>query len=285
MEEILDYFQSAVMDSEAFQQIQQVTTTALQYAKFLGILVFGVLLISSLGHFLLGKKAQFHIAVSSAMEILVVYILYAVVLSLELQFQQFFAPLPFVTMAEDYLLFLPVLSADLPLICQHVLDLLIIAFLVNLISGIMPSGRNVFIWLFLRLITVAASIALLYAVDLLLQHYLPQGFDAYAPTILLVCLCALVLLGSLKLLTGAALAFLDPIVAALYTFFFANIIGRALARAMVTTALLTGLVAALDALQIRSVHVAPDVLQGYIPLLAVVLVLWYLVGHIFHKKT
>lgn len=280
MKEILEMFESEIANSETMAQLQQISVSAVQYAKFLGILIFGILLISSLTRFLFGKKAQINLAVTSAMEIFCVYIINTVVYALGLQLQQFITPLPFVTMVEDYLLIFPILSAEFTDICHHVLRLLIIAFLVNLINEFIPKGKHVLSWFLLRFVTVVLSVAVIYAADLALNTYLPEGFADIAPTVLLCALVALILLGSLKVFVGAAMAFLDPIVAALYTFFFSNFIGRSLAKAMVSTALLTGLVVALDYLEIAVVHIAASALTGYLPLLLIVLALWYLVGHI-----
>ena len=280
MNEILEVFKTQIVNSELVGQIQDISVSAVQYAKFLGILVFGILLISSLSRFLFGKKAQINLAVTSAMEILCVYVVNTVIYALGLQLQQFITPLPFVTMVEDYLLIFPILSAGFTDICQHVLKLLIIAFLVNLINEFVPKGKHVLTWLLLRIITVILAVVVIYFAELALNTYLPQGFADIAPTVLLCALVALVLLGSLKVFVGAAMAFLDPIVAALYTFFFSNFIGRALAKAMVSTALLTALVVALNYLGIAVVHIAAAVLTAYIPLLLIVLVLWYIVGHI-----
>lgn len=284
MNVILELFESEIANSEIVKQLQQISVSAVQYAKFLGILIFGILLISSLTRFLFGKKAQINLAVTSAMEILCVYIINTVVFALGLQLQQFLTPLPFVTLVEDYLLLYPILSAEFLGICQHVLKLLIIAFLVNLLNEFIPKGKRVITWFILRFLTVALSVAVIYFADLALNTFLPQGFADIAPTVLLCALVALILLGSLKVFVGAAMAFLDPIVAALYTFFFSNFIGRALAKAMVSTVLLTGLVVALDYLQITVVHIAASVLTAYIPLLVVVLLLWYVVGHLFTKE-
>ena len=280
MNEILEVFKTQIVNSELVGQIQDISVSAVQYAKFLGILVFGILLISSLSRFLFGKKAQINLAVTSAMEILCVYVVNTVIYALGLQLQQFITPLPFVTMVEDYLLIFPILSAGFTDICQHVLKLLIIAFLVNLINEFVPKGKHVLTWLLLRIITVILAVVVIYFAELALNTYLPQGFADIAPTVLLCALVALVLLGSLKVFVGAAMAFLDPIVAALYTFFFSNFIGRALAKAMVSTALLTALVVALNYLGIAVVHIDAAVLTAYIPLLLIVLVLWYIVGHI-----
>lgn len=283
--EILDIFQNGMnqagqIGNELLSHADELKVTVLQYGKFLGILVFGILLISSLTRFLFGKEHQINLAVTSAMEILCVYVLNTVIFALGLQLQQFITPLPFVTMVEDYLLIFPILSAEFTDICHHVLKLLIIAFLVNLINEFIPKGEKVLTWLILRLITVVLAVAAIYVAELALNTYLPQGFADIAPTVLLCALVALVLLGSLKVFVGAAMAFLDPIVAALYTFFFSNIFGRALAKAMVSTALLTALVVALDYLGIVVVHIAASALLAYIPLLLIVLVLWYIVGHI-----
>lgn len=280
MNEILKIFESDLNGSELLAQVQQLNVSAVQYLKFLGILVFGILLISSLVRFLFGKEAQINLAVTSSMEILCVYVLNTVIYALGLQLQQFITPLPFVTMVEDYLVLYPILSAEFTDICQHVLKLLIIAFLVNMINEFIPKGEHVVTWFLLRIITVIIAVAAIYVAELALNTYLPQGLYEIAPTVLLCVLVALVLLGSLKVIVGAALAFLDPISAALYTFFFSTFIGRALAKAMVSTALLTALIVALDYLGITVVHIAAAVLTAYIPLLLIVLVLWYIVGHI-----
>lgn len=283
MEEIKQIITSIVPEFQLPDFITQFGAEAVQYAKFLGLLVFGILLLGSLNRFLFGKENQINIAVTAAMEILCLYVLNIVIYALGLQYEFFLAPLPFVTLAEEQLLIFPILTADLHAICDQLLKLLIIAFLVNLIGGLVPQGEKLLSWTILRLITVALSVALLYGADLLLAAYLPQGFTDYAPTVLVLSLVALIALGSLKVFVGAALAFLDPIVAALYTFFFSNIIGRALARAMVTTALIAGLIAALNFLEITVLHIAAAALSAYIPLLLIVILLWYFVGRILSK--
>ncbi len=280
MYEILDAFTDELGTSALLGQLREFSVSAIQYVKFLGILVFGILLLSSLTRFLFGKKAQINLAVTSAIEILCVYVVNTVIYALGLQLQQFITPLPFVTMVEDYLLIYPILSAEFTDICQHVLKLLIIAFLVNLINEFIPTGKHLITWFLMRFVTVILAVGAIYLLELGLNTYLPQGFADIAPTVLLCALVALILLGSLKVFVGAAMAFLDPIVAALYTFFFSNFIGRALAKAMVSTALLTALVVALDYLGILVVHIAASALTAYIPLLLIVLVLWYIVGHI-----
>ena len=283
MDEIIRIIESGVLDFDIPATITQIGATALQYGKFLGLLVLGVLLLSSLSRFLFGKENQINLAITAAMEILCLYVLNIVICAVGFEYRIFLSPLPFVTIAEEYLFLFPLLTSEFTVICDQLLKLLIIAFLVNLIGGLIPQGQHLLTWTFLRLLTVVFSVVALYGADLLLQMYLPQGLSQYAPTILLLSLAALIALGSLKLIVGAALAFLDPIMAALYTFFFSNIIGRALARAMVSCLLITGLMALLNWLQISVLHIATSALLGYLPVLLVVVLLWYFVGRVLQK--
>ena len=283
MEEIAKIIESGVLDFELPDTITQIGATAVQYGKFVALLILGVLLLSSLNRFLFGKENQINIAITAAMEILCLYVINIVITAFGLPYDFFLSPLPFVTVADDYLFLFPILTADLNALCAQALRLLIIAFLVNLIGGLIPNGQRMLTWTILRLITVALSVAALYGADMLLSTYVPQGLAEYAPTILVLSLVALIALGSLKVFVGAALAFLDPIIAALYTFFFSNIIGRALARALVSTLLIGALFAALNAMNIAVLHIAAAALTAYIPLLLIAILLWYFVGRVLTK--
>jgi hypothetical protein len=108
----------------------------------------------------------------------------------------------------------------------------------------------------------------------------PTGLAEFAPTILVIVLMAALALGALKLLVGGALAFINPLLAVLYTFFFSNIVGKQLSKAILTTLLLTALVCLLNYLEIGAVYIASAALAAYLPLLIIVLVLWYVVGHL-----
>ena len=98
--------------------------------------------------------------------------------------------------------------------------------------------------------------------------------------VLIILLLSALLLGALKLLVGGLLAFINPLLAVLYTFFFSNVVGKQLSKAILTTALLTGLVCLLNYLQIGSICIASAALLAYVPLLIIALVLWYVIGHI-----
>ena len=270
MDQIMDF----IAGLEAQKQ------TIISYAKFVGILVFGFLLISSLFRFIFGKKAQLNHAVSSAVEILCLYVINIVIYSFGLHWELFLSPLPFVNIDGDFLHVMNILTADFHIICEQVLKVVIIAFLVNILHDIMPKGKKLLSWYFFRLVTVVLAVGVNYVADLLIGAFMPEAVFAMAETVLLCLLVALILLGSLKLITGIALAFLDPIIGALYTFFFSNFVGRQLAKALVSTTLITALVALLGYLELTTIFIAATALTAYIPLLVVMLVLWYVIGHV-----
>ncbi len=270
MEEIVRLWSTV---SEGFETVSQ-------YVKLLALLVFGALFVSSLFRFIFGKKAQLNKAVSATVEIFCLYALNIVIYGMGLEWELFLSPLPFVTLENDTLLLFPILSSDLTAICGQILRVLVIAFLVNILNDIIPEGERFFTWYFFRILTVVLAVGANYLADLLFTALLPANVMEIAPTILLISLAALILLGSLKFIVGFALIFVDPIIAALYTFFFATFVGRELARAMVTTALLSLLVVVLDILEITAVAVTSAALTAYIPILVAVLALWYVIGHI-----
>ena len=284
MENLKSLFENGSADPELLSQIRGLSVDAVQYLKFLGISIFGFLLIASMARFLLGKKAQLTKAVTSAIEIFFLYAISVVVYSFGLELRAFIAPLPLVAMAGDHLVFFPLLQAEFPALCAQLLHLLIIAFLVNLLTSIIPKGDHLLTWLLLRFLSVVAAVALIYGISLLLDHFVPQTFAAYTPMILLLVLVVLVILGTMRLLIGASIAMASPLLAALYTFFFNNFIGRAISKSIVTTLLLAGLVVALNALGIFAILIAPAALTAYIPLLLIVFGLWILIGHVFCKE-
>ena len=265
---------------EFFMGLEAQKHTIISYAKFLGILVFGFLLISSLFRFIFGKKAQLNHAVSSAVEILCLYVINIVIYSLGLHWELFLSPLPFISIEGDFLHVMNILNTDFHMVCEQMLKIVIIAFLVNILTDIMPKGKKLLSWYFFRLLTVVLAVGVNYVADLLISAFLPDTVFAMAETALLLLLVALILLGSLKLLTGIVLAFLDPVIGALYTFFFSNFVGRQLAKALVSTALITALVALLGYWELTTIFIAATALTAYIPLLAIMLALWYLIGHI-----
>lgn len=266
--------------NEMITTIQQKAETVVDYAIFFGILVVAFLLLSSIFRFLFGKKAQIGKAITSAMEILCLYVLCIVIYSFGLHWDFFVNPLPFMALQGEMLHIFPILDAGFASICTQVLQLLILAFLVNLMNSIIPEGKKFFIWLLLRIVTVVLAVAVNYFADGLLNQWLPEGLSAIAPIALIGVLVLLILLGSMKILVGAALTIANPVIGVLYTFFFSNFIGRALARAVLSTALITGLVVLLNSMELTVISIAAAGLIAFVPFLLILILLWYVVDRI-----
>lgn len=249
--------------------------------KFILLFAAGSLLLSLLGRAVFGKRSGLNHAVSSAMGILFIYVVTIVVYTFNpSDLSRFLSPLPFVQFSGEYLCILPFHGTELSVICEHVLSLLILAFLVNLLDSLFPKGKTLIGWYGLRFVTVILAIGLHYVVNILVQAFLPGVLVTYAPIILLGILVVMVLLGVASGLLGLVLVVANPILGAIYAFFFSNIIGKQISKALVTTGLICAVVYALEYFGYSVICISAAALSGYLPLLAVLLVLWYLIGHL-----
>lgn len=249
--------------------------------RFLLIFAGASLLVSLLGRVVLGKRSSLNHSVSSAMGILFIYAVTIVVYTFKpWNLTSYLSPLPFVTFAGEYMVILPFQGAGISAICHEVLSLLILAFLVNLLDTFIPKGKSVVSWYLLRFVTIVLAMALHLLVDWAFNTYMPDVLVTYAPVILLGILVAMLLLGLLNLILSAVLAVVDPIIGAIYTFFFSNIIGKQLTKAVVSTGIICAVVFLLGHFGYTLVCITQSALMAYIPAAAVLLILWYVIGHI-----
>lgn len=264
MESIVNYFKSFNLDIGAFLRANC-------------MLIGAFLLLALVGRFVFGKKSVLCHSVSSAIGVFFVYALTIVMCNAGAEFQKFIAPLPLVSI-ENETMTLFSFQQDYTIVCAEVLSMIILAFLMNLADGWLPIGKKIFSWVFFRCLGVVLALFLHLVVTGLLTAYLPEGLITYAPTILLGILVLMLLTGALKFLVGLVLTSVNPLIAALYTFFFANAVGKQITKAMLTTAILVGLVLILQKMGIVAISVASAALAAYIPLILLVLVLWYIIG-------
>lgn len=253
---------------------------AQDYLQFLLVLMVGVLLLGVLARLLFGKRSTLNHAVSSAIAILCIYVVNVVVYSTGAKLDIILSPLPFVHIEGNYLILFNFLNADFNTICAQVLDMVILAFLMNLLDTWLPKGKKLLSWYFFRFLSVVLAICLQYVVNLLLGFLVPAGLAEIAPVVLVVIMVLSVLLGALKLVVGGALSFINPVLGAFYTFFFSTLVGKQITKALLTTMILSGMVCLLNYLGIGVIFIASAALAAYLPLLIIVLVLWYVVGHL-----
>lgn len=267
MESIVSYFAGIGIDFMGF-------------LKFAGILLLGALLINSLSRFIFRKTTMLAQAVSSSIAIVFIYVVMVLILTLATQFQFLVTPLPFAVLSAERISFFQFESADYTATASGLLSMVILAFLVGLVDSWMPKSKNLFKWAFWRILTVALGFALHYLVVWVFRTFLPQGIVVYAPAILLGILVLMLLTGALKFLLGLILATVNPLIGALYTFFFANIVGRQITRSVLTTAMLSGVLVLLQDLEITGLSLATEAMVAYIPFLLVLVPIWYLIGRL-----
>lgn len=267
MEAIFAKFQEANIDPDVF-------------LKASAILALGSLLLGCIGRFVFGKKSLFFHAVSSAIGIIFLYAVAIVVYSAFPDFTKFIPDIPFVTFRDTSMQLFIFEGAHYTVVCTQLLNMVILAFLANLLDSWIPAGKNIILWLLSKCVTVVGAILLQLLVNWLIDRFLPQGLITYAPTILLGLLVLLLLVGALKFLVGAILATVHPVVGAFYTFFFSTIVGKSITKAMLTTGILTGIVYALNYVGLYNISIATAALIAYLPLAIVLAFVWYIINRI-----
>lgn len=249
--------------------------------KFTLIFAAATLLMGLIGRFALGKRSNLNHAVSSSIGILVMYGLTIVVLTFPMwNLEDFLSPLPFVTFQPGTMVISTVTNVGILPVARQVLALVIIAFLMNVLDSLFPKGGGIIRWYLFRFLSVIAAMGLHYVVNLLLDTYLPGVLMTYAPMILLGILGFMLLLGILKVLLGLVLTAVNPILGAIYTFFFANKIGKMLSKAVLTTVILCAVVYAIEYFGFNVIAIDEASLISYLPFVGVMLIMWYLVGHV-----
>lgn len=240
-----------------------------------GVLLIGSLLTSLLSRFIFGKRSILGDSASSSMGIWCIYAVTAVIYSIGAQFVPYTVPLPFVEISTQKLSFLPISGQDYTILCPQLLSMVVLSFLMNIVDRTLPKGGHIIGWIFWRCLTIALAMLLHLLAVGLMNKYLPADILTHAPAILLGLLIIMILTGALKILVGVILSTVNPIVAALYTFFFANIIGKQVTKAIFTTCIVSSLFLLLEKLGITSLSIMPDALIAYIPYALALLLVWY----------
>lgn len=263
-----------------FDTIPSIELDTALFLKYAAIACAGVLVLGLFGRILLGKRSNLNHALSSTVGILAVYILGIFLYGSSSALSGLLASLPFVAVQDDNLVLFVFQTANRTDICAVLVRMIVLAFLVNLIDTLLPKGKNFFLWLLLRLITVLFAVFCQGVIVWASETYLPETFLSLAPMILIGILVALLLLGGLKLLVGIALATVNPIIGALYTFFFSSLVGRQLSKAVLTTLMLSALVYALTHFGYCVISFVGLSVVTFLPLILILLALWYIINQI-----
>ncbi len=241
------------------------------------VLLLGTMVISVLARFIFGRRSTLNSAISSAIGILFVYTFSLVITVFAASYAKFIPSLPFITVYGQTVHLFSFLKADYVSISAQLLSMIVLAFCMNLVDRWIPEGKNLITWLLCRIMTVFFAVVLHAVVVFLFTCFLPQGIVVYAPAILLGILLLMLLTGALKIIVGLLMATVNPLIAALYTFFFANVVGKMITKAVLTTGLLALLVVTLEKFGITAISIATAALTAYIPFAILLVLMWYVV--------
>lgn len=281
------HYASAYMPQDLSYVIRHASTyfprnlSFMAVAEFMLYFIAASLVLGILGRVVLGKRSSLNHSLSSVMGILFIYAATVMVYTFKpWNLEIFLSPLPFVTFAGDYLILLPISDVQFSALCTELLSLVILAFLVNLLDNFLPKGNNIISWYLMRFITIALSMMLHLLVCWAFETYLPELLVKYAPTVLLGILLFMFLSGVLNLLLGLAIAAVNPFMGAMYTFFFSTVIGKQVSKAVFSAIIVTGVFWLMDYFGYTVIAISAAALLTYIPLALVLLILWYLIGHV-----
>lgn len=267
------------MELSDFTSLLPAELTFLSMVKFIGILILCAFAVGLVIRILFGKGSALNRAVSASMGILCVYIMTVVIYTFSpAGLERYLVPLPFVKLSADYVYIMSFMNGDISAICSEALSMVMLVLLYNIADSILPDGKKALTWFVFRFITVSLAIAIHYVLTVLTESFLPDLIVSYAPTIMLILLIASLLAGVLGFLLGLVLTVVNPILGILYGFFFSNKLGKQISKAMLTTGVLSVLVTILEHFGFSIICISAAALLSYIPLLAVLLVLWYLIA-------
>lgn len=250
-------------------------------AQFLLYFAAASLILGIMSRVVLGKRSSLSHSLSAVMGILFVYVVTITLYTFKpWNLDILLSPLPFVTFSDHYLIIHPITDLQFSALCEQLLSLIILSFLINLIDSFMPQGDNVISWLLLRVITILVCFALHLLVSWAFHTYLPGVLVDYAPVILLGVLAVMLLSGVVTLILGLVISITNPFLGTMYSFFFSNVVGKQLSKAIFTTGVLCVILYLMDTFGLIVIIISPAALLTYIPLAIAMVVLWYLIGYL-----
>jgi hypothetical protein len=225
---------------------------------------------------IMGKGTSLNKSVGAAFGILMIYVV-SIVLSVTNHYEIFLNPLPFINLAGDHLTVFNLLGAGTDALAAELVKMMFLSFCVGVVQELVPGGKNIFVWFFLRCVVVVGSMAAHWALNTLVNTYVPGLLD-YANVVLLAMAVLLLATTAFKWIVGGILGLtVSPIVGAIYGFIVGTLVGKKLFQAVLTTILITLLVYVLNLAGVFVVANISAAIVAFVPAVLVIIVVWYLV--------
>lgn len=248
------------------------------YLMHLLVAIVAIFVVVGVFRLSLGKGSIINGAIASGVAILTIYVIALLIYSFGSKLYVLFEPLPFVSVSEDYLTIFPIFDASMHEFCREVVNLTILAYVMNLMETWLPKGNKLGSWFSFRFFALVIAVCVHYTVSLLLKHVVSESVLLVIPIYLMIIIALAFLLGILKMIIGGDSFFVKSFLGAFHGFFFSNDMGKQLMRAMTTTILLTTLVIVLNYLSFTTVAIAAVTIFAYLPIILVGLILWYVIS-------
>jgi hypothetical protein len=262
---------------------------ALGVGKLILLLVITVFLIGLIGRLLFKKHSTFSKALATTLSVVIVYAVTAALISSQhyycilpanIPVISYLPDLPFISLSGSMISVQLISALDFPTLCTQLVNLMVISFIIGLMGELIPTGKNVFTGILLRLLAVLLGMAAHYVISSLLATLLPDFIVTYAPTILFVVLAILLCATVFKLIVGTLLGIaVHPLIGAIYTFFVSNFVGSQISKAVLPTALITLMISVSNHFGIFRIPIEPS----FIPAVLVLIPLLALGSHLTAK--
>lgn len=246
--------------------------------KTSAIIIAAFLILGGIFRLLFGKGSKTSRAVSACLSIGLVYLAAILLYVFVPELRSSVSQLPFITVTQDHFLLWDLRLLGEELLYPSLLRLALLAFLVNLLETILPEGKKFITWYLWRTVTVLASLAAYVGVNHLAAMFVPQIFGVWAKYIILGFWAVILLSGLMKGLLAVILTVVNPIIGAIYTFFFVSKLGSQCSKSILTTLLCAAVFALLNNAGINQFAFADFSLTAYGPICVVLVVMLYLFG-------
>lgn len=206
-------------------------------AKAAFYLAAAVCILGCLLRLVFGKGSSLVRSVSACLSVALIYIADILIFKFIPSLRRSIASLPFLSIDADAFYLWDIASLPAASLYPALLQSFLLAFLVNLLETLLPHGKKFVSWYFLRLLTVIAALGVYSLISGLILSFAPEVYGALAGWILVGIWAFIGLLGIAKWLMALAVAVINPVLGALFAFFFSNSFGKQFTKAILTTLL------------------------------------------------
>ena len=193
-----------------------------------------------------GKGSPFNCAVAAAVSLVLVYFGTILIKRFLPDLAAILPPLPFLDIQPDRMVLTDFIHEwNRDTFFPALLQLYLLSFIVNLLEGLIPDGKNYISWCLWRVLVVLTVLMPYAVLHLLITRYVPIFFGVLAAPLILFVIGFILLIGACK---GFSLAFstpLTPLMNELYNLFYMNPVWKHSSKAIVTESLILGGIALL----------------------------------------